>query len=433
MEITRRRPNLRQVIEGPNRMHWVRQNRRSRRRTQLTALLLALPLAACLPRGTPARPPASGESSLDAVYRDPQGFFSIRYPSAWYRHRSGSEMQFWADTYGKVRVAVSVKVKATAPERLADEVVGLFRDRFEDYRELSRETTTAGGHSAVRVEQVFEIDGIDQHCSMLAAVRHRVGVLVLGLSPPELVESNKATFDRVIASLRLSSPAEVPDYAVWDTATTTHFVLHAVPSSYAAGALSTIAAQHEAVFAAIGTDLGAAHPSRPYVGPIDLYLYPSDEMLHAATARQFGFAIAEAGEVHVLWISEQAHQSLGHEMTHVIAHDLLGEPSEALLGEGLAVCYDHATPSPHARARAALDAGSLPQLVDLLGENWFETDPDLAYPTSGSFVCWLIETYGIETFGKLYVQGDLESSAPRLYGTELASLEAGWLEAVAGQ
>ena len=171
---------------------------------------------------------------------------------------------------------------------------------------------------------------------------------------------------------------------------------HYLPETFVANEIETIAMEHERVF-----EYNIRWLGEDYRGSIDFYLYPSKESLYRATARDAGFAINPAREVHTLWVSRNNHQSLGHEMTHLITHWTLGEPSEALLGEGLAVCMDHAEAHPHARAAALLESGQLLPLSQILGDAWFEHDPSVVYPESGSLVCWLLQQYNVDQFKQL--------------------------------
>jgi hypothetical protein len=117
-------------------------------------------------------------------------------------------------------------------------------------------------------------------------------------------------------------------------------------------------------------------------------------------------------------------------MTHVITHWTLGEPHEALLGEGTAVCLDRATPHPHERAAALSRTGRLVPLIDMLGDSWFAHDPDVAYPESGSFVCYLLERYGVAPLKTIYTREDLVNALPEAYGFGLSQLEREWLAAL---
>lgn len=370
--------------------------------------------------------------SLDAVYHDPEGLFSINYPSAWQTHRSGSEMQFWAEPDGSALVAVSVRIKVRTPEDVIDDLGALFARRYADYEALDRREGVIAGYPALWVDHAFVTGGIPQRCTTVAVVRHRVGVLVLSLSPIASHERLARWLDAMVETLAVAPPVAVPPYDAWRRETQGPVTAHAITGSYAAQALSEIAADHAGVYKDVVTTLGAGGEGIATPAPIAVYLYPSQDVLHGATARRYGFAIAEANEVHALWASARDHQSLGHEMTHVLAHQMLGEPYEALLGEGLAVCLDHATPPPHDRARALPAQGDLPAPTEILGDAWFEAAPDLVYPASGSFVCYLVERCGMATFAELYRSADLPAACKAHCGATLDELMRAWQEMLIG-
>jgi len=71
-------------------------------------------------------------------------------------------------------------------------------------------------------------------------------------------------------------------------------------------------------------------------------------------------------------------------MTHVITAQAIGEPTEALLGEGIAVCLDHSGRDHHAEAARLLEQGKLLPLTQILGDSWFKQEAAVAYTESGS-------------------------------------------------
>ena len=49
----------------------------------------------------------------------------------------------------------------------------------------------------------------------------------------------------------------------------------------------------------------------------------------------------------------------------------------------------------------------------LLGDAWFDYDD--AYPVSGSFVCFLLDNYGVERFKKLYPRHEFLVAFQEIY------------------
>jgi hypothetical protein len=368
-------------------------------------------------------PTATPSVSLAAAYEDPEGFFTLRYPSDWIPHRSGSEMQFWADPQGDAAIAVSLHIKALSAEALVDSVSALLARRLEGYQEFTRRETRLSGYPAIQVEQAYRRAGVSLRSLMVGGVRDRIGFLLLAWAPEADYAGLETTFQAIVSSLSVREFAEAPAYEDWLTYTSEHVVFHTLPDTYAAQNIEEIAADHEWAFGGI---VGALEVN--YRDPIYVYLYPSAESLYRATARSAGFAIGEGREVHALWVSAGDHQSPGHEMTHVITHWTLGEPSEALLGEGIAVCLDHSGRDYRATAADLLALGRLVPLSGALGANWFEQDPAVMYPQSGSFVCFLLEEYGVERFKALYPRADVEAALVELYGKDLMLLEREWLQ-----
>lgn len=150
-----------------------------------------------------------------------------------------------------------------------------------------------------------------------------------------------------------------------------------------------------------------------------------------------GHAIPWTYSVYTIWGWDN------HEITHVLTGQQ-GYPPD-LFDEGFAVANqvdpsaDAFTPTwnmvpLHACARALLAAGTLPALQDILETNAFRTvDPDVTYPTAGSFVAYLIEQYSLPAVMQLFPGSSWNDAAAvtaarfeQLFGTPLASAEQDW-------
>jgi len=375
-----------------------------------------------LPTATPAPSTTIPEAPLGRTYEDPAGFFALDYPDSWSTHQARSEMQFWADSNGDIALAVSIQIKAVSAEALVDQFSNLFAERWDGYEEISRQDTMLGGYPAVWVEQRYRLGGADQRGLLVGVVRNRVGILLLAWAPEADYAEMEASFQASIASLRVTEFAEAPLYDEWQTYTSAHLVLHYLPGTWIAEQIELIAADHEETFDDIVQYLDEAIPSKP----IDFYIYTSEESFYRSTAREAGFAINEHDEVHSRWFAPDNHQSLGHEMTHVITYWMLGNPSEALLGEGIAVCLDHSGNDYQNQVRDLYKQGELIPLAQMLGDTW--GDYAYAYPVSGTFVCFLLERYGVEPFKEIYPQADFTAALEAVYGADLETIEQEWLD-----
>src|SRR5690606_26066714 len=93
--------------------------------------------------------------------------------------------------------------------------------------------------------------------------------------------------------------------------------------------------------------------------------------------------------------------------------------------EGAAVAADWpgGALSVHEEARAMRDLGLAPDLTKILNAFGFWTQPAArAYTYAGSFIRWLIETHGAESFARAFRSGDFVAA----YGAPLADLAAEW-------
>jgi hypothetical protein len=382
----------------------------------------ALPTATPKATSRPALPTATPEVPLGRTYEDPAGFFALDYPRNWVTHQSRSEMQFWADSSGDVALAVSIQIKAVSAEALVDQFSALFAERWDGYQEISRQDTMLSGYPTVWVEQSYRLDGVDQRGLLVGVVRNRVGILLLAWAPEADYAEMEASFQASIASLRVTEFTEAPPYDEWQTYASAQLVFHYLPGTWVAQEIVSIAADHEETFDDIVQYLDEAIPSKP----IDFYIYTNEASFYRSTAREAGFAINEHDEVHSRWFAPDNHQSLGHEMTHVITYWMLGNPSEALLGEGIAVCLDHSGNDYQSQVRNLYQQGEVIPLAQMLGDSW--GNYAYAYPVSGTFVCFLLDRYGVEAFKEIYPQTDFMAALEDVYGADLDTIEQEWLE-----
>ncbi len=404
---------------------------RSRNHT-LVGVTASLFLIALMPGNTslgsaPAHASAvaysSAVTSTDTLaFDDPDGFWAVRYPKTWILDTAGSEQQFLRDRSGAAGFAVSVQIKALTPAAMVQQVSTLLEAKRDGYEETDRGDAEIDGLPAAWIEHAYTVEGEPYVGILVGVVRNRVGVLVVGWAPKNDAEAVQQSFTAFVDSLTVPRFDEAPDYSQWTAKRSTHFTYRYLPGTYVASNILTVAKQHEAAYTSIVKSL-----SLKPTGRVNMYFYPSDTSLYRATARDAGFAISPAQEVHTVWVSAGNHQSLGHEMTHVITASTMGEPAEALLGEGIAVCFDQATPSPHARAAALRRSGKLVSVSRRLGDSFFDVDAAVRYPQSGSIACWLVEQYGVTKFKQLYAAKDFTTTLRNAYGLDVNSLERRWL------
>jgi hypothetical protein len=171
---------------------------------------------------------------------------------------------------------------------------------------------------------------------------------------------------------------------------------------------------------------------------IEYRKYRDRAHLRAVTGRTTnGFAEPGTMRMHTIWPIDN------HEVVHTIVVTTLGHPP-ALFNEGIAVAH-HMNPSagilqPRWNGRSLdeiaaehLVSGRLPALDRLLeSRRFFEHDPEMMYPVSGSFVRYLIDEHGWPAM-KTYLNGrDFDDSAAATRAAFLAaygfSVDQAWTE-----
>ena len=373
------------------------------------------------------RAPLPRMATLDGVYDDPEGFYSLRYPKKWIAQQSGSEMQFRAGRKTDAAIAISLHIKTLSANQLADDITALLQERQKGFEELERRAEDINGYSFVWVDERYVSDDVSYRGFYAAGARNRVGFLLIAWAPEKDFQNYESTFEAIAQSLTIPEFDSAPAYDQWLIYQSRHFAFHYLPDTYVAEDIETIAQQHEQVYSDVVRSLKLA-----YSKPITYFLYPSEDALYRATARKSGHANNDASEVHSIWVSADDHQSLGHEMTHVITSRAIGEPSEALLGEGVAVCMDHSSKDYHALAAKLKEEDRLIPLNDMLGDAWFGHDAEVTYPQSGSFACYLLQQYGVSTFKKAYMARNFNAQTKTLFKASLQTIEKRWLAMLAG-
>jgi hypothetical protein len=172
-------------------------------------------------------------------------------------------------------------------------------------------------------------------------------------------------------------------------------------------------------------------------GRLDYYKYRDRAHLRAVTGRiTNGFAEPGTTRFHTIWPIDN------HEGVHTLVILYMGHPP-ALFNEGVAVAHQTdpqaGTFSPrwngqdlHTLAHQFDQSGQLPSLASLVrSTDFFSHDPNLTYPVAGSFVRYLLDTYGLAAF-KTFLAGATFEDAPtvteaRFQAAYNRSLATAWM------
>jgi len=176
---------------------------------------------------------------------------------------------------------------------------------------------------------------------------------------------------------------------------------------------------------------------------LDYFKYLNRAHLEAITGKATnGFAEPGTTRFHTIWPTDN------HECVHTMVILQVGHPP-ALFNEGIAVAHqtDHVrgilTPrwngtDLHTLARGYDASGRLPALSTLeRSSDFFNVDAEVTYPCAGSFVRWLIDTYGLVPLKRYISSATFDDAASTTenrfqlaYGRSLPSAWSEWRAAI---
>ena len=353
-------------------------------------------------------------------YQDSENFYSLSYPAGWKVVHQGGDVQFRPGWDSDRALSISRHQKVLSAESLVYKIAEDFTHRWPLYLELARSKIDLNGYPAILVEQSYT-EEVTERGFMLVVVRNRIGYVIMGWAPAADYDEYQPALKATALSFQLQDDPEAPLYDRWPSIRTTHAVMQFVPGSKAAEYAADIASDAEA---ACGDVLRTLQLDCHDI--IVGYYYPSAQSLYRSTAGDSEFSIPAAAEIHTIWVSPQKHRPSGYALTQVLTHCTLGEAGQALLGEGLAVYLDHSGKDPHTISRIMQAEGRLLPLANLLDKAWSKADPQIAFPQSGSFTRFLLETYGSRRFKQIYLRPDLDAALSENIGIGLSALEKTW-------
>ena len=222
---------------------------------------------------------------------------------------------------------------------------------------------------------------------------------------------------------------------------TPHFIIHYAHTEEIDRDIALIAEDHELRYAEVVAQTGVA----PEGKLTSFYFANSDQKARWMGARDVEMAKPWRHEIY-LDHRPFPHPSLRHEIAHAIA-SAFGDPlfhvaTRRVLGvpllvnpgivEGLAVAldwpggYDRLT--PHEAVRAMQVLGLEPSLDELLSLKFFGVSSARGYTTAGSFLRFLLDTYGAAKLRELYESGGDFDDA---YGKPMSALADEWRAMIA--
>ncbi|MBI4641773.1 MAG: hypothetical protein HY731_13840 [Candidatus Tectomicrobia bacterium] len=225
------------------------------------------------------------------------------------------------------------------------------------------------------------------------------------------------------ASALRNPPGLTYTYRDWLQYESKHFLFSCDPKSPVAGRIRAHADTYDKTFEEISQVLGVQLNEK-----IRVYIYASSE---AFRREEGGDMYSGRASGRLMEIHESPFIPPGHEMAHILA-DHIGSvyPEYPFLREGLAVYFEGSERQRrlHTIAKDYLTRKELTSL-EPLKDRFRDLKPAMTYPVAGSFVKYLIDTYGLEKFKALWVSGlELEKAFSKVYGKSFRKVGQEWMD-----
>ena len=203
---------------------------------------------------------------------------------------------------------------------------------------------------------------------------------------------------------------------------TEHFNIFYEKGSKVEREIEKIARDHEFRYAQL-IDYLQTQPTRK----VNAYIYTSPEQKkrligagHTLVEDPFGYGF------HVNY-EPFPHPIIKHELVHALTtdwHPFFKVSLKLGLHEGIAVAADwnEGKLTPHQWSKAMWELGVAPEIEQIMGLGFWAQASSRSYMLAGSFVRYVVDTYGIEAFKRVFPTGNFRG----VYGKSLAELSNEW-------
>lgn len=222
-------------------------------------------------------------------------------------------------------------------------------------------------------------------------------------------------------------PSEID--ANWKVFDSPRFGVHVRPGSYAEQNIATLVAvlEDQYDFALTALDIR-------YAGRISIFLYASaadaDEQFdRSGTA----YPDTEVARAIVSPPLETTFGLIAHESNHVIQQNGIGPPATSFMNEGLASAIMSERYHPGGKSFlypwTARNDARIPPIADLVDDGkWDDTDSQIAYNASASFLAYTLDLGGPARLKQLQTvrSSDFAARFQQIYGKPLDQAEREW-------
>ena len=203
---------------------------------------------------------------------------------------------------------------------------------------------------------------------------------------------------------------------------TEHFNIYYEKGSKVEREIEEIARDHEFRHAQL-IDYLQTQPSQK----VNAYIYTSPEQKKRLIGAGHTLVEDPLGYGYHVNYEPFPHPIIKHEMVHALTtdwHPFLKVSLKLGLHEGIAVAadWDEGKLTPHQWSKAMRELGVAPTIEQIMGLGFWAQASSRSYTLAGSFVRYVVDSYGIETFKRVFPTGNFRG----VYGKSLSELKNEW-------
>jgi hypothetical protein len=215
----------------------------------------------------------------------------------------------------------------------------------------------------------------------------------------------------------------------WRVFDSPHFAFHVRPGSFAEQNIATLidVLEDQYAFALNALDIR-------YAGRVSLFLFDSAADADEQSERSgTAYPDTEAARAIVSPPLETTFGLVAHESNHVIQYNGIGPPATSFMNEGLASAVMSELYHPGGKSFlypwTARNDARIPRLTDLVDDGkWADTDSQIAYNASASFLVYTLDLAGPDRLKQLQPVRSSEFAGrfQQIYGKPLDQAEREW-------
>lgn len=337
-------------------------------------------------------------------YLDPDNHYKIMLPTGWEKIESNADLKL-------VSGDSSLTVKKYPKANYLQKVEELFKT------DLDQKTTILATKSDINFKNnQSEIIALEQDNFYQITVlmqKYYFGYELSILVPKKDFSQNQTVFKQFVQSFALLPEFDLESYDQLTTFESANFIFHGW-ASLTPEDQSFIQENFQNALKSINDKMLINWKEK-----INVYLYPSWDKVKIYTLAKNSFSDLDNKEMHILFESQDVHQSFGYETTKIIFQNTFGKVKERFVLEGIAVMMDQTNRD----YLGMLRQNHFIPLKDLMSVNWELLEGDIKYFEVGVLSQYLVDKYGIDLYINLAKEKEFPEGFTKVYGKSLEEME----------